>query len=117
MKKLVLSTALLLTAGFTFAQEDAVKQAKRLMNSGDLSQAETLIEGAVTNAETKGHGHRGAERGTAQRDDRHQERRDGLCPLQEGRGPHLAPQPEGRHGGGQDPLDVIPHQISQTLPA
>lgn len=53
MKKLVLSTALLLTAGFTFAQEDAVKQAKRLMNSGDLSQAETLIEGAVTNAETK----------------------------------------------------------------
>ena len=52
MKKLFLSTALLLTAGFAFAQEDAVKQAKRLMNS-DLAAAEETISGALTNPETK----------------------------------------------------------------
>ena len=52
MKKLFLSTALLLTAGFAFSQEDAVKQAKRLMNS-DLAAAEETISGALTNPQKK----------------------------------------------------------------
>lgn len=46
---------LLLAAGFTFAQEKAVKEAKSIANgtNPDFAKAEQLIQGALTNPETK----------------------------------------------------------------
>lgn len=51
MKKVILSAAAVMLASFSFAQESAVKEAKRLMSS-DPYQAETVIKGALTNPET-----------------------------------------------------------------
>ena len=55
MKKVVLSVVMLLVAGFAFAQEKAVKEAKKIANgvNPDFAQAEELINGALTNPETK----------------------------------------------------------------
>lgn len=56
MKKLVLSVALLAGAfSFSFAQQKAVKEAKRLANgvNPDFAQAEQLINEALENDETK----------------------------------------------------------------
>lgn len=55
MKKIVFSVVLLLAAGFVFAQEKAVKEAKKIVNgtSPDFAKAEKLINGALTNPETK----------------------------------------------------------------
>ena len=55
MKKIVFSVVLLLAAGFVFAQEKAVKEAKKIVNgtSPDFAKAEELINGALTNPETK----------------------------------------------------------------
>ena len=55
MKKVVLSVVLLLAASFAFAQEKAVKEAKKIANgvTPDFAQAEQLINGALTNPETK----------------------------------------------------------------
>ena len=46
---------MLLVAGFAFAQEKAVKEAKKIANAvnPDFAQAEELINGALTNPETK----------------------------------------------------------------
>lgn len=46
---------LLLVAGFTFAQEKNVKEAKSIANEvkPDFAKAEQLINGALTNSETK----------------------------------------------------------------
>lgn len=55
MKKVLFSLALLLVASLTFAQEKAVKQAKRIANSTspNFAEAENLINQALTNSETK----------------------------------------------------------------
>lgn len=55
MKKVLFSMCLLLAAGFTFAQEKAVKEAKSIANgtNPDFAKAEQLIQGALTNPETK----------------------------------------------------------------
>lgn len=55
MRKVVFSVVLLLAASFTFAQEKAVKEAKKIANAvnPDFAQAEELINGALTNPETK----------------------------------------------------------------
>ena len=55
MKKVVLSVVMLLVAGFAFAQEKAVKEAKKIAGAvnPDFAQAEQLINGALTNPETK----------------------------------------------------------------
>lgn len=55
MKKVVVSMALLFAAGFTFAQEKAVKEAKSIANgtNPDFAKAEELINAALTNPETK----------------------------------------------------------------
>lgn len=55
MKKVLFSMCLLLAAGFTFAQEKAVKEAKSIANgtNPDFAKAEELIQGALTNPETK----------------------------------------------------------------
>lgn len=56
MKKVVFSVILLLTASITaFAQEKAVKEAKKIANgvTPDFAKAEELINGALTNPETK----------------------------------------------------------------
>ena len=55
MKRVLFSMVLLLAAGFTFAQEKNVKEAKSIANEvkPNFAQAEKLINGALTNAETK----------------------------------------------------------------
>ena len=55
MKKVVLSVVMLLVTGFAFAQEKAVKEAKKIAGAvnPDFAQAEQLISGALTNPETK----------------------------------------------------------------
>ena len=55
MKKVVFSVVLLLAASFTFAQEKAVKEAKKAASAvtPDFAKAEELINGAMTNPETK----------------------------------------------------------------
>ena len=56
MRKIVFSVILLLAASFTaFAQEKAVKEAKKIANgvTPDFAKAEELINGALTNPETK----------------------------------------------------------------
>ena len=55
MKKVLFTVALLLVASFTFAQEKAVKEAKKIANAvqPDFAKAEELINGALTNPETK----------------------------------------------------------------
>ncbi len=55
MKRVVFSMALLLAAGVAFAQEKAVKDAKQIASGTepDFAQAEQLIQGALTNPETK----------------------------------------------------------------
>ena len=55
MKKVVLSVVMLLVTGFAFAQEKAVKEAKKIAGAvnPDFAQAEQLINGALTNPETK----------------------------------------------------------------
>ena len=55
MKKVVLSVVMLLVAGFAFAQEKAVKEAKKIAAgvNPDFAKAEQLINGALTNPETK----------------------------------------------------------------
>ncbi len=55
MKKVLFSMALLLAASFTFAQEKAVKEAKKIANAvtPDFAKAEELINQALTNPETK----------------------------------------------------------------
>lgn len=55
MKRVLFSVVLLLAAGFTFAQESAVKEAKSAATATkpDFKTAEKLIGEALTNAETK----------------------------------------------------------------
>lgn len=55
MKKLLFSVALLMASGFILAQESNVKEAKRMADSSnpDFPKAETLINEAMTNPETK----------------------------------------------------------------
>lgn len=55
MKRVLFSMVLLLVAGFAFAQEKSVKEAKTIANEvkPNFAQAEKLIKGALTNAETK----------------------------------------------------------------
>lgn len=55
MKKVLFSMALLLVAGFTFAQEKAVKEAKKIASAvtPDFAKADELINQALTNPETK----------------------------------------------------------------
>ena len=55
MKRVLFSMVLLLAAGFTFAQEKDVKEAKSIANEvkPDFAKAEQLINGALTNSETK----------------------------------------------------------------
>ena len=55
MKRVLFSMVLLLAVGFTFAQEKSVKEAKSIANEvkPDFAQAEKLINGALTNTETK----------------------------------------------------------------
>lgn len=55
MKKVLFSVVLLLAAGSAFAQEKAVKEAKSIANgtNPDFAKAEQLIQGALTNPETK----------------------------------------------------------------
>ena len=55
MKRVLFSMVLLLAAGFTFAQEKSVKEAKNIANDvkPDFAQAEKLINEALNNAETK----------------------------------------------------------------
>ena len=55
MKKVLFSTVLLLVAGFTFAQEKAVKEAKKIASAvtPDFAKADELINQALTNPETK----------------------------------------------------------------
>ncbi len=55
MKKVVFSVVLLLATSLAFAQEKAVKEAKKIANgtSPDFAKAEELINGALTNPETK----------------------------------------------------------------
>ena len=55
MKRVLFSMVLLLAAGFTFAQEKSVKEAKSIANDvkPDFAQAEKLINEALNNAETK----------------------------------------------------------------
>ena len=57
MKKVIFSMALLLAASVAFAQEKAVKEAKKIANGAnpDFAKAEQLIQGALTNSETKDH--------------------------------------------------------------
>lgn len=54
MKRVLFSMVLLLAAGFTFAQEKSVKEAKSIANDvkPDFAQAEKLINEALNNAET-----------------------------------------------------------------
>ena len=55
MKKVLLSVVLLLVTSFAFAQEKAVKDAKKIANSTtpNFEEAEKLINGALTNPETR----------------------------------------------------------------
>ena len=55
MKKVLFTAALLLVAGFTFAQEKSVKEAKKMASAvqPDFAKAEELINQALTNPETK----------------------------------------------------------------
>ena len=55
MKRVLFSMVLLLVASFTFAQEKSVKEAKSIANEvkPDFAKAETLINEALTNPETK----------------------------------------------------------------
>ena len=55
MKRVLFSMVLLLAVGFTFAQEKSVKEAKSIANEvkPDFAQAENLMNGALTNTETK----------------------------------------------------------------
>ena len=55
MKRVLFSMVLLLAVGFTFAQEKTVKEAKSIANEvkPDFAKAEQLINGALTNSETK----------------------------------------------------------------
>lgn len=55
MKKVLFSMALLLVASFTFAQEKAVKEAKKIASAvtPDFAKADELINQALTNPETK----------------------------------------------------------------
>ena len=55
MTRVLFSMVLLLAVGFTFAQEKSVKEAKSIANEvkPDFAQAEKLINGALTNTETK----------------------------------------------------------------
>ncbi len=55
MKRVLFSMVLLLAASFTFAQEKNVKEAKSIANEvkPNFDQAEKLINGALTSAETK----------------------------------------------------------------
>lgn len=55
MKKVLFSVALALVAGFSFAQEKNVKEAKSIANemNPDFAKAEQLINEALTNPETK----------------------------------------------------------------
>lgn len=55
MKRVFFSVVLLLAAGFTFAQEKNVKEAKSIANEvkPDFAKAESLINQALTNPETK----------------------------------------------------------------
>lgn len=55
MKKVLFTVALLLVAGFTFAQVKAVKEAKQVASAvqPDFAKAEKLINQALTNPETK----------------------------------------------------------------
>ena len=52
MKRVLFSMVLLLAAGFTFAQEKSVKEAKSIANDvkPDFAQAEKLINEALNNA-------------------------------------------------------------------
>ena len=55
MKRVLFSVILLLAAGFTFAQEKTVKEAKSIANevNPDFNKAEQLINQALTNPQTK----------------------------------------------------------------
>lgn len=55
MKRVLFSMVLLLAAGFTFAQEKSIKEAKSIANEvkPDFAKAEQLINGALSNPETK----------------------------------------------------------------
>lgn len=55
MKRVLFSMVLLLAASLTFAQEKSVKEAKSIANEvkPDFAKAEQLINGALTNPETK----------------------------------------------------------------
>lgn len=55
MKRVLFSVILLLAAGFTFAQEKTVKEAKSIANEvkPNFNKAEQLINQALTNPETK----------------------------------------------------------------
>ena len=55
MKKVVFSLVLLFATGIVFAQEKAVKEAKKLAGAvtPDFAKAEELINQALTNPETK----------------------------------------------------------------
>lgn len=55
MKRILFSVVVLLAAGFTFAQEKAVKEAKSIANgtNPDFAKAEQLIQEALNNPETK----------------------------------------------------------------
>ena len=55
MKRVLFSMVLLFIAGFTFAQEKNVKEAKTIANDvkPDFKKAEQLINEALTNPETK----------------------------------------------------------------
>lgn len=56
MKRVLFSVMLLLSVGFTFAQQKSVKEAKSIANASskpDFAKAQQLINEALTNAETK----------------------------------------------------------------
>jgi len=58
MKRVLFSMVLLLAAGFTFAQEKSVKEAKSIANDvkPDFAQAEKLINEALKPKTTPKHG-------------------------------------------------------------
>ncbi|KAA4183666.1 hypothetical protein F3D06_07560, partial [Bacteroides ovatus] len=55
MKRVLFSMVLLMAVSFVFAQQKSVKEAKSIANEvkPDFKKAEELINGALTNPETK----------------------------------------------------------------